>query len=545
MDFTVLNYSDDSLENLFQEVATVPLSLIRKTSHNDYFKYYLKDIGAKTLVVEKDYIDRDFLEDFSGYYVRCFAPYKRKCWRLHFFSFQFTPEDFENLLSGNTSRISETILRDNYLGFLVAKPLPQTIVGRTCIKPYPGDSGRRNFPTVRPYTVHLYGINLNITSLAFQEQDTVTSACATSALWTVFHATGKLFHHPILSPVEITRAATDRLPILSRVIPNKGLQGEHLAHAIRSIKLEPLYAGYKDEHILKSTIYAYLRSGIPLVLGIILVDTTNSPGRSAGRHAVAVTGYSIGNSVAKPYGVSNFNLMASKIDKLYVHDDQVGPFAKMEFLNEAQLDYMDQESGNLSNPKTYHLSTSWKATDSTVGKVIAIPVLTLIPLYHKIRIPFETVHKVIVGFDIFMDNVLRQPGKMPASLTSPIEWDIYLTSVNDLKEDLFSSKKIVGNYLKLILIKDMPKYIWRATAFCGGVEVVDLLFDATDIEQGTYFICAIEYDVGLSRILRSISKDDNLKQKYETEPEWRIINWFRDPSLPEYKPPPPPTPPTI
>lgn len=540
MGLSVVEYSADSLENLFHEIADVPKSLIKKKNHSDYLGEYLNSIHAKTIIVEKGYVDRDYIEDFSGYYVRCFTRYDRKCWRLHFFSLLFSSDALESLLSGEKSPLNEKLLNDNYLGFVVEKPLPQTIIGRTCLKHYSDDGGRRHFPTARPYSVNLCGLDLKIKSLAFQEQDTVTSACATSALWTVFHRTGKLFQHPILSPVEITKAATDRLPILSRVIPNQGLQGEHLAHAIRSVKLEPLYAGYKDEHILKSTIYAYLRGGIPLILGIVLIDTTSTPSTVLGNggHAVAVTGYSLGNASVKPYGKTNFLLSASRIDKIYVHDDQIGPFAKMEFLDEDMIEYVHPVSGSVTRQRTYRLSTSWKTEDGSKGKVIAIPILSLLALYHKIRIPFETIHKVVVGFDIFIDNVLRKPGMLPDSLKDPIEWDIYLTTVNDLKRDIFSSNNVTGVHLRSILFHDMPKFLWRAIGYYNGSILIDLIFDATDIEQGTYFVCAIEYDIGLSRVLRSISKDDGLKQKYETEPEWRIISWFRDPSLAELKPPP-------
>lgn len=540
MGLSVVEYAPDSLERLFHEIANIPISVIRKKRHGDYLKEYLTNIGAKTIVVEKDYVDRDYLEDFSGYYVRCFTRYDRKCWRIHFFSLPFSLIDLENLLAGQSSSLNEKTLNDNYLGFIVEKPLPQTIIGRTCLKHYSDDGGRRHFPTVRQYTINLCGIDLAITSLAFQEQDTVTSACATSALWTVFHRTGKLFQHPILSPVEITKAATDRLPILSRVMPNQGLQGEHLAHAIRSVKLEPLYAGYKDEHILKSTLYAYLRGEIPLVLGIVLFDTSSKPSTVIGGHAVAVTGYSLGYSKVRSYGSRNFLLNASRIDKIYVHDDQIGPFAKMEFLDEDIVEYIDTSDGNVKKQKTYRLSTSWLAKDGSAGKVIAVPILSLLALYHKIRIPFETIHKVVLGFDIFIDSVLRKPGKLPDSLIEPIVWDIFLTTVNDLKRDILSSKNIGDLHLRSVLYHDMPKYMWRATGYYNNSMLIDLIFDATDIEQGTYFVCAIEYDIGLSRVLRSIAKDDGLKQKYEAEPEWRIISWFRDPTLPELKPPAPP-----
>ena len=40
----------------------------------------------------------------------------------------------------------------------------------------------------REYKVSLFGIDLAINTIAFQEQDRVVSACATSALWSMYHA---------------------------------------------------------------------------------------------------------------------------------------------------------------------------------------------------------------------------------------------------------------------------------------------------------------------------------------------------------------------
>jgi len=74
-------------------------------------------------------------------------------------------------------------LDSNYLGFMVLKPLPQTIVGRTCFKTYPDDGNRRHFPTLHKYSSNLFGLPLTVNSLAYQEQDKVVAACATSALW--------------------------------------------------------------------------------------------------------------------------------------------------------------------------------------------------------------------------------------------------------------------------------------------------------------------------------------------------------------------------
>lgn len=513
----VSDYSIKTLEQLLSSVSGAPPASIQDKLHLDYFKEYLGVLNAKTIVVEKEYIDRDFLEDFAGYYVRCFHPYERKCCRLHFFSHNFAQVDFHNLLAGIKSRISESTLIESYLGFIVVKPLPQTVIGRTCLRPYSEDAGRRHFTTLRTYKANLFGIDLSVDSLAFQEQDTVTAACATSALWSVFHGTGELFHHSIPSPVDITKAATENFPIVSRVLPNKdGLNGAQMARAIRSVNLEPLHAGFDDEYILKGKLYAYLKMKIPAILGMKLKDLGDSPVQDVGKHAVAVAGFSLGHStpVKDSYG---FTLKSYRIDKLYVHDDQLGPFARMKFAGDA-------------TPK---LTTSWKVRGGKGGTIFAFPDLLLIPLYHKIRIPFEVIHKVVANFDLFIEQTLRRHGKLPKYLEQPFEWDIYLSTVNDLKNDIFCMDKVHGDLKTDVLLEGMPRYIWRATATIDSNYVLDLIFDATDIEQGTFFYRAIEYDSVLSSALRAGSKNEGLDLEYQTKLEWKIIEWFRNQPLPK------------
>jgi hypothetical protein len=131
----VHEYSIESLRKLIADKSGSSEDVISSKPHHHYFKGYCDFIGVKTIVVENDYIDHDFLEDFSAYYVRCFSQYRRVCTRLHFFNIKFTQDDFEKYLkSPADAEISHDSLQEGYLGFVVVKPLPRTVIGRTCLK---------------------------------------------------------------------------------------------------------------------------------------------------------------------------------------------------------------------------------------------------------------------------------------------------------------------------------------------------------------------------------------------------------------------------
>lgn len=458
--------------------------------HLKYFYEYLNDLGAKTIVLESRYIDHDYLEDYAGYYVRCFNRYRRTTSRLHFFSKSFSSTQFRTvILKSPQGRLGKQ-LDKNYLGFMVLKPLPQTIVGRTCFKTYPNDGNRRHFPTLHKYCSNLFGLPLSVDSLAYQEQDKVVAACATSALWSVFQGSGKIFHHPIPSPVEITKAASLHIPDAglvphdARSLHHSGLTPTQIAHGVRSVGMEPYLVGASNEFVIKTTAYAYLKAKIPALLGISLVDESIvNDTQDLGKHAVAITGYSLGHPNPIPYN-NGILIAASRIDKVYVHDDQIGPFAKMVF------------SAN------NRLKTDWLDSTGKRGGVLADPFMLVIPLYHKIRIPYQIVFDRIAEFDVVIE-ALRVNAHLPVS--TRLEWDIYLTDVNEVKKEISKLKLLDKKIKQNTLLSNMPKYLWRATGIDNGVNKLDVLFDATDIEQGTIIVAIVVYDSSLKKYLELLN----------------------------------------
>lgn len=464
-------------------------------AHFKYFAEYLADISAQTAVVEEPYIDQHFLEDYAGYYVRCFTEYKKTCARIHFFSEKFSEDEFRQIVLCGTAGRADAVA-GAYLGFIVLRPLPSAFFGRTCLTTYDGSSSRC-FPILRAYDVSLCGLSLKVSSLAFQEQDTVTAACATSALWTAFHGTGKLFQHKIPSPVDITKMASDlgsSRP--SRILPNDGLNAQEMANAIQAVGLEPFLVSTRDLYVFKATVYAYIKAKIPIILGadIHRIDALNNliPDGHIGKHATALTGYRL--DVATPIShCGRLPLMAQSLSRMYAHDDQVGPFSKLHF------DKAIMNAGGQSIEIDCLRSSGWAGCR-------LIPEMVVIPLYHKIRVPFEGAHRFADDFTNFsraiMTMVLQANGQpIPASgLPHVFSWDIFLSTANDLKECI-RSQDFDGADKSDVLFSHFPKYVWRCIGYVANVKSFEIVLDATDFAHGKIFQKLIVYEQDVKQFL--------------------------------------------
>jgi hypothetical protein len=495
----VHDYSSECLRQLLSKNSRASEAVVAQKTHCVYFEGYFNDVGARTVVVEKPYVDRDFLEDFAAYYVRCFEEYDRFCTRLHFFTCAFDSARFsEGLETQDTDFDKE--LAASYLGFIVVKPLPEAIIGRTCLKTYPND-GHRFYPITRKYDASLVGLCLKVSSLAFQEQDQVAAACATSALWSTFHGTGIKFQHPIPSPVEITRSATERGSLDVRPFPSRGLTANQMMDAARRAGLDPVLLSAKERMIVKAASYAYVCAGIPTVIIGTVVEVVGNSEHVHGRHAVVVTGYSLGSENPETYGPVGTVIKAGLIDKLYCHDDQVGPFARMTFAP-------TEQSG---------LSTSWHPRVSEKGAVVFRPQQLLIPLYHKIRIPFETVLAKVMAFDGLLQDIRTAN---TSSFPPKFEWDIRLTDVVAMKDEArVSAVAFPTSERRNILERQMPRFLWRATATFEASPILDVIFDATAIESENHCVCVIEHNRQLGDLLRKIySLVPSIQEVFSADP---------------------------
>ncbi len=463
----ILPYSDSNLADALANKYT-PSEVIASKKHFRYLIDYLgrSGLNAQTIVIEDDYISKDFLHDFASYYALCFERYSKFCKRVHFFSTSITTEKFQAVILGNEEDHKE--FWEKYLGFIVVKPIPVTVIGYSILKTYSNsqDINDRNFWGIRKYKMHFFGNEIEFASLAFQEQDSVLAACATTAIWTMLNKASVDFYTILKSPSQITKDADNVSPDGSRLFPNKGLSLLQICQAILNSGLvsevkQPDYSlkNTKGEEVakvvsnryLKKILSAYSSIGIPIIL---VIKVPNDDSYSL--HAITVLGF----KQKVPVSIvpkTEITWLADNIEKFYAHDDQWGPFVRIEFKDDAEIE------------------TPW-----TVFHPQNLPTYTtniVVAVYPKIRISYEDIEAIVLGLDtiftLFFSN----------KIVYDLAWDIKIDFSENHKSCLKQSSLDNGDKLSR-LTKSQPKYLWIATCFIGEFKILEFTFDATDVVNG-------------------------------------------------------------
>jgi hypothetical protein len=476
-----------------------------ETSANNVAQYiwrYLEQLEAKTVIVEYTYTDGDFLEDHASYYVRCFNDYRRHCKRLHFFRDSFDEAHFSRLILRDSTDDELEALVKGYLGFIVVRPLPKAVIGRTVLASYPSDNGRRNYTSLRVYRANLFGLDLSIESLAFQEQDTVLAACATVALWSAFHKASDLFGTFSPRPAEITKVANGA-GSTSRAIPSHGLTPLQMAHAVRSVGLEPEVIAANPAVPLVSVIYSHLKLGLPVVLGVDI--------ESQGLHALTIAGYSmitsqaIGSEVGHGYSSPPFSGL--RINEFYAHDDQIGPFSRLRVIPSS------------SSECPVYFTGSWK--DPSGKELVMTPQFLLIPVYNKIRVTFVDMQGWIQRLWEVLTCVIVDHANY--------EWDTYLVASNGLKTEF--AMELKGHPAQQsFLTRHHPRFIWRNSLRYNGKVVLDLFADATDMQHSMPFYDVLWYNSGLQSLVAQLVTAPQLSIQLNQMLTIRFLEFLRSTS---------------
>ena len=469
---------------------------VNGTRRFSYFCRYIRQRSIRSVVIEEDYVDRDYIRDYADYYSLCFSPYPKLCKRCHLFSESYTEDDIRRIvLTGDKN--SDKKLQESYEGFFVFRPLPQVAFGRTCFKRVPLITSREEnkFPACVEIDVGFFGLRLSIEGMPFQEQDSNVAVCATSALWSAFQVTRFRFGHSACSPSAITRLATSDV-----AFPNRGLSVEEMIHAISSVGLGVYHefdsssdeAGI-DYSLVKAIAFAYLDMGLPIVLvGVLEKKVINSdkPNREfMGFHAVTVCGYKFNRHRPLLKNKSASPKVSDGIAMLFCADDQVGPYCQMKEMEGAESErnrWCTQWGNDLPTPVD---DVTFRATN------------ILVPLYRKIRVSYDVIESLAVKF---FPSVIQAAKKHTGAVIHNAQWSIQLKECNRFKEEIRNSGWLSAEVVAKILFANCPKYVWCVSAYISRFPLLTFVLDATDISQGEHVIFAIRYGDVLRKVVEEL-----------------------------------------
>lgn len=494
----------------------------------NYLCKYLgsNEISAKTIIVENEYIDGHYLEDYSEYYARCFPYHPRKCSRLHFFSNSFDESGFIAALEGSNKELLNE-LPNNYIGFAVIRPIPHTFLARLCLKRYSKLTSNPKCKLIaKKVTVSLFGIPLEIESAPFLEQDKVVSACATSALWMFFNASHQEFNGNLPSPSAITKSATRASNEGVRTFPTNGLTPTQVSRSLKCFGFEPMILDLNPDWLaFKELIYAYASNNIPVLIAGSVYQQNKDTQKVThpGKHLVCALGYQLAPTILKEG--DEMRLVSHNINKVYVHDDRYGPYIRIS---------MDSIEFNYEDGAKQGLELSLKASDD---KDYFIPELAIFGLYHKIRLTYFDIKEMCSALHIYLqgeeckfsellnnnEDTINKNRKDITDIAQSINqftkgtFEITLTSNTKIKEELRSEKLFTTfngiTRKSTSLLHSMPKYIWRCRVRSyqdnpsNEQLFTDILFDATEVAQGQVLVGYISYSTQAERVWNHIGHD--------------------------------------
>ncbi|MHC8378506.1 hypothetical protein ACYZT3_21640 [Pseudomonas sp. MDT1-16] len=147
--YLVSKFEKATLSALIRECFGDEFSDIFSKPQVSYIYNYLTTLGAQAVLLEPEYIDREFLEDYSNYYVKRFGNDGYVCSRLHFFSCPIRHQSLDKLLLGEPGGdLTFEKLQEHYLGFMVIKPITKTFVGKMGIPRHPATQSTNIRPPI-------------------------------------------------------------------------------------------------------------------------------------------------------------------------------------------------------------------------------------------------------------------------------------------------------------------------------------------------------------------------------------------------------------
>ena len=283
---------------------------------------------VRGLLVETEYVDKDFRSVFYNFYSKKGEEVKRNCLRLHLFrdgiSFDVTGASLKVAPEENADEDAlDDALSQYYLGFIVLRPTGKWNIGRSVIHPE-AIRGARGALVTSVHKVHVLGHRLRALGFPWMMQHSDISVCAHVACWSIMrHYSERYQKYAELLLHDITKLAQPFDP--GGLVPSEGL---HVAHAERIfyaagtfpvVVVRPFDSdgdgAEADARAFESQMLAYLESGFPLYAAMPEVT-----------HAVAIVGVKWKEGTSDRVTRTSVEDAYQRVDALIASDDNHLPY---------------------------------------------------------------------------------------------------------------------------------------------------------------------------------------------------------------------------
>lgn len=400
-----------------------------------------------TVVLESQYIDKDYRNTFSYYHSKRFVTPPSRCLRLHFFDHEINEESID-ICSPNIN-----LLQKSYLGYTVIRPTEPMPIGRTLLKcEYFLSSNPNCYCLACKETVYIRGIALRVKGFPFISQDYDATTCAESSIWMILrYFSNRYCIYGEKYPFFITQQKAE-FSHGSRIYPSDGLSVFQVAECLRLNGFSPLVYRKKDKennigydtNEFRKYMYAYIESGIPLILAT-----------SRGRHAIVAIGHS--SDFSLNIGRNNKQHSSDYMTALIINDDTQHPYQAISILDK-------------------HKHGSKRESKIAIDEISVF----IVPLAERI---FMSAEEAISIFDMVLyKDFTTQIGLKKTELRNQIT-RTFLTTGRDWKEAIYKRK--MSNTVKYLYANaPLPHFIWvceisTIEQYRNGKVVGEIILDPT------------------------------------------------------------------
>jgi hypothetical protein len=444
------------------------------------------DPPCQSVIIERYYIDRDFMDEYSAFYSTNLYPYPNWCQRIHFFSLSKNElrkriRDLARLATSAEANVEDQLefrheclefSYEAYLGFSVIKPLHGSPVGRTVIRHYKEEAGKgqlRKFNCTRYYKVHLLGLELAVCGLVFQQQDVGVSACATTAVWSSL-SKGREFEDILTpTPAQITRLATQYLAPSGRPMPSEGLTLEQMCQAVQSAQSSASVLRIENLTEARAYLHSAVSSGFAPILLLELVGPISL------LHAVTVAGMKVSRAHKPTLIGDRIDDEAGDLVSLYVNDDRTSPYFRVDLPARGKRAVLKFKF--LDDKKKLVRLEEWLLTHM------------LIPMHGKIRLSFAELREMAIDVIHFVQGY----GEYFNHFVAPVEVGTIRLRTLILRSPayvhhLFYGKKRIGDKQRDVFNQRIiqSRYVGIVRLTSERIGSFDVLFDTTSTKKNPH-----------------------------------------------------------